>query len=98
MAIQGNDWWYVGDAAIGGAILGALGASLRKSGEPEHKGLDLLASRTYQGKTTFEGEEVEYDVIMEIWADFDDGGFLTYSPRLKPGDSRSKRATSSLAT
>lgn len=33
MPIQGNDWWYVGGAAAGGAIVGALGYSLFSGGQ-----------------------------------------------------------------
>lgn len=64
--MQGNDWYYVGGAAIGGALLGALGQHLAEGKSTAGKVLVIGRSYARGGKGR---------VDVDITADFEKGGY-----------------------
>ncbi len=79
MAIEGNDWYYLGGAAIGGAFLGALGQRLFEP-KPE-AGQVLVIGREYI-RVLGEKTRVEVNII----ADFDKGGYTTELEQIEDPD------------
>lgn len=63
MAIEGDDWLYLGGAALGGAILGAIGQSAFAPA-PAVRGVDVVHRRYRHG--TRPGIEAEAAVVADF--------------------------------
>lgn len=75
MAIEGKDWWIVGGAAAGGAILGAFGAkAIRKTRKEETSPRTLVAHKEYLSPNRDEDNK-QILWFADVYADFSKGGY-----------------------
>lgn len=76
MALENEDWLYVGGAAVGGVALGMLVGGALRSSKPVYTGL----GRTFKDKKTKE------EFAASVWARPDGGYEVKYEQKLGPGE------------